>query len=73
MGAKPWEALETAVQNLKLGRSQLLSQEDKENIAGGLFICLFIYFYVYKGLFLLLGVCWILPCFQLKDNVFILL
>lgn len=34
MGAKPWEALETAVQNLKLGKSPLLSQEDKENIAG---------------------------------------
>ncbi|XP_058250626.1 dual specificity protein kinase Ttk [Hemibagrus wyckioides] len=33
MGAKPWESLETAVQNLKLGKSQLLSQEDKENIA----------------------------------------
>lgn len=62
MGAKPWETLETAVQNLKLGKSQLLSHEDKENIAGGFFI------------FLLLSVCWILPCFQLKDNnVFILL
>lgn len=34
LGAKPWEALETAVQNLKLGKCQLLSQEDKENIAG---------------------------------------
>ncbi|KAK3572419.1 hypothetical protein QTP86_032645 [Hemibagrus guttatus] len=33
MCAKPWESLETAVQNLKLGKSQLLSKEDKENIA----------------------------------------
>ncbi|TTA40556.1 Dual specificity protein kinase Ttk [Bagarius yarrelli] len=33
MGAKPWEALETAVQNVKLGKSLLLSQEDKENVA----------------------------------------
>uniref|UniRef100_A0AAR2KFP4 Protein kinase domain-containing protein n=1 Tax=Pygocentrus nattereri TaxID=42514 RepID=A0AAR2KFP4_PYGNA len=34
MGAKPLESLETAMQNLKLGRHRLLSQEDKENIAG---------------------------------------
>lgn len=34
MGAKPWEALEIAVQNLKVGKCQLLSQEDKENFAG---------------------------------------
>ncbi|XP_060725834.1 dual specificity protein kinase Ttk [Tachysurus vachellii] len=33
MGAKPWETLETAVQNFKLGKCRLLSQEDKENIA----------------------------------------
>ncbi|KAF5905732.1 dual specificity protein kinase TTK, partial [Clarias magur] len=33
VGARPWETLETAVQNLKLGKGQLLSQEDKENLA----------------------------------------
>ncbi|XP_060778292.1 dual specificity protein kinase Ttk isoform X2 [Neoarius graeffei] len=33
VGAKPWDTLETAVQNLKLGKCQLVSQEDKENIA----------------------------------------
>ncbi|KAL6488866.1 hypothetical protein MHYP_G00026070 [Metynnis hypsauchen] len=33
MGAKPLESLEAAMQNLKLGRHRLLSQEDKENIA----------------------------------------
>uniref|UniRef100_A0A8B9KY28 Protein kinase domain-containing protein n=1 Tax=Astyanax mexicanus TaxID=7994 RepID=A0A8B9KY28_ASTMX len=34
MGAKPSESLEAAMQNLKLGRRRLLSQEDKENLAG---------------------------------------
>ncbi|XP_030641199.1 dual specificity protein kinase Ttk [Chanos chanos] len=33
LDAKPTEDLETAVQNLKMGRSQLLSHEDKENMA----------------------------------------
>uniref|UniRef100_A0A8B9KY47 Protein kinase domain-containing protein n=1 Tax=Astyanax mexicanus TaxID=7994 RepID=A0A8B9KY47_ASTMX len=33
MGAKPSESLEAAMQNLKLGRRRLLSQEDKENLA----------------------------------------
>uniref|UniRef100_W5LBU2 Ttk protein kinase n=1 Tax=Astyanax mexicanus TaxID=7994 RepID=W5LBU2_ASTMX len=34
MGAKPPKSLEAAMQNLKLGRRRLLSQEDKENLAG---------------------------------------
>ncbi|XP_072534958.1 dual specificity protein kinase Ttk [Salminus brasiliensis] len=33
MGAKPSESLEAAMQNLKLGRRRLFSQEDKENVA----------------------------------------
>ncbi|XP_026858578.2 dual specificity protein kinase Ttk isoform X1 [Electrophorus electricus] len=33
MGAKPSEVLEAAMQNLKLGRRQLFSQENKENLA----------------------------------------
>ncbi|XP_007257327.3 dual specificity protein kinase Ttk isoform X1 [Astyanax mexicanus] len=33
MGAKPPKSLEAAMQNLKLGRRRLLSQEDKENLA----------------------------------------
>lgn len=41
MGAKPWEALEIAVQNLKGGKCQLLSQEDKEDFAGLLFFFFF--------------------------------
>lgn len=43
MGAKPWETLETAVQNFKLGKGQLLSQEDKENIAGLFFFVVFFF------------------------------
>jgi len=34
MNAKPRHVLEAAVQNLNLGKRQLLSQEDKENISG---------------------------------------
>ncbi|KAI4904067.1 hypothetical protein NFI96_033886 [Prochilodus magdalenae] len=33
MGAKPLESLQSAMQNLKMGRHRLLSQEDKENVA----------------------------------------
>lgn len=33
LDAKPTELLQNAVQNLKSGRGQLLSHEDKENVA----------------------------------------
>lgn len=34
MNAKPRHVLEAAVQNLNVGKRQLLSHEDKENISG---------------------------------------
>lgn len=61
MGARPWETLETAVQNLKLGKGQLLSQEDKENLAG----C---FFYIY---FLKISVFCVLFCFNPLFNMYI--